>query len=105
MNDIQIFNYNNKMIRTVTLDNEPWWVLKDVCDVLKLSNPSKVAQRLDNDELTNFELRGESGVVNIINESGLYNVILRSDKPQAKPFRKWITNEVLPSLEKQVIIL
>lgn len=99
MNELQIFNYNGNEVRTVQIDGEPWWVLKDVCDVLELSNPSRVAERLEDDERSNFKL-GRQGEAIIINESGLYNVILRSDKPQAKPFRKWVTNEVLPSIRK-----
>lgn len=100
MNELQIFNYNGKEVRTVQLDGEPWWVLKDICDVLGLSNATKVASRLDKDEVTNFELGGQYGLANIINEAGLYRVILRSDKPEAKPFQKWVTNEVLPSIRK-----
>ena len=100
MNELKIFHYQDKQIRTVEKDGEPWWVLKDVCEVLEISNPTVTASRLDSDEVTKFDLGGLSGVTNIINESGLYNVILRSDKPQAKPFRKWVTNEVLPSIRK-----
>lgn len=99
MNKIKIWNYDNLEIRTIEKDGEPWWVLSDVCKVLGLSNPSKVAQRLDEDERSNFEL-GRQGTAIIINESGLYSVILRSDKPEAKPFRKWVTSEVLPSIRK-----
>ena len=100
MNDLQIFNYNGNEVRTVQKDGEPWWVLKDVCDVLDIKNSTDVAKRLDVDEVTRFNLGGLSGETNIINESGLYNVILRSDKPEAKPFRKWVTSEVLPSIRK-----
>lgn len=100
MNDLQIFNYNDKEIRTVKKDGDLWWVLKDVCDVLELSNPTMIAGRLDEDEVTKFDLGGLSGVSNIINESGLYNVILRSDKPEAKKFKRWVTHEVLPSIRK-----
>ena len=100
MNDIQIFNYNDKEIRTVKKDGDLWWVLKDVCEVLELSNPTMIAGRLDEDEVTKFDLGGLSGVSNIINESGLYNVILRSDKPEAKKFKRWVTHEVLPSIRK-----
>ena len=99
MNEIKIWNYDHSEIRTIEKDGEPWWVLSDVCKVLELSNPSKVAQRLDKDERSNFEL-GRQGTAIIINESGLYSVILRSDKPEAKPFRKWVTSEVLPSIRK-----
>ena len=99
MNELKIWNYNNSEVRTVTVNNEPWWVLTDVCKVLELSNATKVAQRLEEDERSNFKL-GRQGEATIINESGLYSVILRSDKPQAKPFRKWVTSEVLPSIRK-----
>lgn len=99
-NKLQQFNYNGTDIRTIQKDGEPWWVLKDVCSVLELSNPTIVASRLDEDEVTKFDLGGLSGETNIVNESGLYNVILRSDKPEAKRFKRWITHEVLPSIRK-----
>jgi anti-repressor protein len=73
--------------------------LKDVCEILGLSNPSIVADRLDADERAKFDL-GRQGETNIINESGLYNVIIRSDKPEAKNFKRWVTHEVLPSIRK-----
>ena len=88
-NEIQVWNYESSEIRTIQKDGEPWFVLADVCKVLELSNPSKVADRLEFDEKANFELGLRGGATNCINESGLYTVILRSDKPQAKPFRKW----------------
>lgn len=100
MNELQIFTYNGSEVRTVQKDGEPWWVLKDVCEVLEIKNTTDVAKRLDVDEVTRFNLGGLSGETNIINESGLYNVILRSDKPEAKPFRKWVTSEVLPAIRK-----
>ena len=100
MNELRIWNYNNSAeIRTVMIDNEPWFVLVDVCKVLELSNPTVVASRLEPDERSKFNL-GRQGETTVINESGLYSVILRSDKPQAKPFRKWVTAEVLPSIRK-----
>ena len=99
-NEIQVWNYESSEIRTIQKDGEPWFVLADVCKVLELSNPSKVADRLEFDEKANFELGLRGGATNCINESGLYTVILRSDKPQAKPFRKWVTSEVLPSIRK-----
>lgn len=99
MNDLTTWSYNNSEVRTVTIDNEPWWVLADVCKVLELTNPTMVAKKLDEDERSKFDL-GRQGEAVIINESGLYNVILRSDKPQAKPFRKWVTSEVLPAIRK-----
>ena len=73
-------NYKGKEIRTVEKDSTTWWVLKDVCNVLGLSNLTMIADRLDEDEVTKFDLGGKSGISNIVNKSGLYNVILRSDK-------------------------
>lgn len=103
MNDIQIFQYQGKPVRTVQKDGEPWWVLKDVCEVLELSTPARVSERLDGDEVSQTHIIdsiGRQQETTIINESGLYNVILRSDKPQAKPFRRWVTGEVLPAIRK-----
>lgn len=100
MNEIKIYNYEEREIRTVEKDGGLWWVLKDVCDALGLSNPTMIAARLDDDEVTKFDLGGLSGLSNIINESGLYNVILRSDKPEAKRFKRWVTHEVLPTIRK-----
>lgn len=100
---MQTFNYDNNQVRTVLQDGEPWFVLKDVCKVLNLSTPKRVAERLDNDEVSLTHLIdaiGRSQKTTIINESGLYGVILRSDKPQAKPFRRWVTHEVLPAIRK-----
>lgn len=101
MNNIQIFNNENfGKIRVVLVNNEPWWVLKDVCDILGLSNPSVVLSRLDSDEWAKFDLGHPASQTNIVNESGLYSVIIRSDKPKAHEFKRWITHEVLPSLRK-----
>ena len=96
MNELQIFSYNGNEVRTIQKDGEPWWVLKDVCNVLDLSDTNKTAERLDVDELTRikFVTGGQNREMLCINESGLYNVILRSDKPEAKPFRKWVTSGI-----------
>lgn len=101
--NLQTWSYENSEIRTVEKDGEPWWVLSDVCKVLELSSPHKVADRLEADERNQIPVidsLGRSQNTTVINESGLYAVILRSDKPQAKPFRRWITSEVLPSIRK-----
>ena len=102
MADIQVFTYNSNEVRTVEMKGEPWFVLKDVCEVLGIGTPAKVAERLDEDEKGMSQIHTPGGLqnVSIISESGLYNVILRSDKPEAKPFRKWVTSEVLPSIRK-----
>lgn len=104
MNKVTIFKYEeSKLVRTMNVSGEPWFVLKDVCDVLGLSTPARVAERLDSDEVSQAHLidsMGRSQEMTIISESSLYNVILRSDKPEAKPFRKWVTSVVLPSIRK-----
>lgn len=102
MNDLQIFNYNDQQVRTIQQNGEPWWVLADICGALGLKNPSKVATRLDEDEkgiTKSYTLGGEQQMT-IINEPGLYSVILRSSKPEAKTFKRWITHEVIPSIRK-----
>lgn len=102
MNELRAFNYGETTVRTTEINGEPWFVLKDVCEVLGLSDTNRTAERLDADELTRIKLvsGGQAREMIAINESGLYNVILRSDKPEAKPFRKWVTSEVLPSIRK-----
>lgn len=102
MSNIQIFNYQSNEVRTVDVDGEAWFVLKDVCEVLHLGTTAKVAERLDDDEkgMNQIHTPGGTQNVTVVNESGLYHVILRSDKPEAAPFRKWVTSEVLPSIRK-----
>ena len=103
MNAMQAFNYEGNEVRTVMKDGEPWWVLADVCQVLGIQNNRNAARRLDDDEKNTVHLadgiRGNPNMT-IINESGLYKVILRSDKPEAKKFTRWVTHEVLPTLRK-----
>lgn len=100
--NLQTWSYGNSEIRTIQKDGEPWWVLSDVCKVLELTTPARVAGRLEDDEkgVSLIHTLGGKQNVTVINESGLYAVILRSDKPQAKPFRRWVTSEVLPSIRK-----
>ena len=102
MADIQVFTYQSSEVRTVELNGEPWFVLKDVCEVLGISKYRDVAERLDDDERApvRVDTLGGAQEMTAVNESGLYNVILRSDKPEAKPFRKWVTGTVLPSIRK-----
>jgi len=99
-NQIQIFNFNSSAVRVIEKDGHPWWVAKDVCEVLDLSNPTVALQRLDNDEVAKFNLGGLHGEANIVNEFGLYSLILGSRKPDAKQFKRWITHEVIPSIRK-----
>lgn len=102
MNEMQTFVYSGAEVRTVQKDGTPWFVLKDVCGVLGVGNVSDVYARLDTDEkgVGQIDTLGGRQSMNIISESGLYNVILRSDKPEAKPFRKWVTAEVLPAIRR-----
>ncbi len=103
MNDLQIFNYESNEVRTIMRYGEPWFCLADVCQVLGLAEPHRVATRIDEDERTQMTVTDSIGRKQktwFINESGLYTVILRSDKPEANPFRKWVTSEVLPAIRK-----
>ena len=102
MANIQVFEYQNNKVRTVDVDGEAWFVLKDVCAVLGISNNRMAADRLDDDEkgVSLIDTLGGKQEMVIVNESGLYHVILRSDKPEAAPFRRWVTNDVLPAIRK-----
>lgn len=102
MNDLKIYNYQENEVRTVIKDGEPWWVLKDVCRVLNIVNTRNVSTRLDEDEkgVHQMDTLGGTQELTIINETGLYSVILRSEKPEAKDFKRWVTHEVLPSIRK-----
>lgn len=98
------FSFENFSVRAINRNGDIWFVAADVCAVLDIKNPSDATKALDDDEYTSFNL-GYSGTrgnpnVNIINESGLYALILRSRKPEAKRFRKWVTSEVLPAIRK-----
>ena len=104
MNDITIFNHLGNDIRVMT-DNqgEPLFVLKDICDVLEIGNPSDVARRLDGDGVDTIEVidnLGRKQKTNAVTEAGLYEVIFMSRKPEAKAFKRWVTSEVLPSIRK-----
>ena len=96
------FNASNQNIRVQMKDDEPWFVAKDVCDALEIENNRNATARLDDDEKGVSIVRTSSGdqQMTIVNESGLYNLIFQSRKPEAKAFRKWVTSEVLPTLRK-----
>lgn len=100
-NSIEVFeNPIFGQIRMTMVDDEPMFCLVDVCRALEIKNATDVAKRLDEDELTRLNLGGRAGESNFITESGLYAVIVRSDKPNAKKFRKWVTSDVLPTIRK-----
>jgi prophage antirepressor-like protein len=98
-NNLQIFNYNTNQIRTIQKDGEPWFVATDVCQTLDIRNATQTVCRLEKDERSMFNI-GRQGEVHIVNEYGLYNLILGSRKEEAKQFKRWITHEVLPSIRK-----
>lgn len=98
-NEIQMFNFNGNDIRVIDKDGQPWWIAKDVCDILELSNPTVAIAELEEDERAKYSL-GRQGEANIINEPGLYSLVLRSRKPEAKAFKRWITHEVIPAIRK-----
>lgn len=105
MSALQIFSFEGAEVRTVLVDGEPWWVAADVCAVLEIANVSQAVSYLDEDEkeqvspnLISNEVGGRDPW--IISEPGLYSLILRSRKPQARPFKRWITHEVIPAIRK-----
>ena len=103
MNELQVFEYRQTMdVRMVMQGDEPWWVLADVCRALGLERTDSVARRLDPDEKGTHLVSTPGGPqeMTIINESGLYMVIFRSDKPEAKAFKRWVTHEVLPIIRR-----
>ena len=104
MNDITIFNHLDNDIRVTTNEQgEPLFVLKDICDALDLGNNREVARRLDEDGVSSTDIidnLGRNQKTNVVTEAGLYEVIFMSRKPEAKAFRRWVTNEVLPSIRK-----
>ena len=106
MNDLQIFNYEGASVRVIDRDGEPWFVGKNVAEVLGYSNPSKALidhvdeeDKLNNESLSSLGQRGGW----LINESGLYSLILSSRLPSARQFKRWVTSEVLPSIRKHGI--
>ena len=106
-NSLQVFNYNNNEIRVIEREGEPWFVAKDVCDVLELTNSREAIKALDDDEKMTVRIsdshsgqRGGAQYLNVINEPGLYALTFRSNKPEAKKFSKWVRAEVLPTLRK-----
>ena len=107
MNEIQVFDYNSQQVRTVEKNGEVWFVAKDVCDVLGLSNARKAVRSLDDDERGSVTLsygtspKGGNPNVNIISEFGCYRLMMRSNKEEAKKFQRWLAHEVLPEIRRR----
>lgn len=104
MNELQTFNFEENKVRSLLIDNEPWFVGKDVADILGYQNGSRdINRHVDEEDRQNYQ-NGTSEINNrgmtIINESGLYSLVLSSKLPSAKKFKRWVTSEVLPALRK-----
>lgn len=102
MNALNLYNYNNNPVRLVTESDNVWFVAKDVCDVLGLGNPAMAVNGLDDDEkgIKVVDTLGGPQDMLVVTEGGLYTLVIRSNKLEAKTFRKWVTSEVLPTIRK-----
>jgi prophage antirepressor-like protein len=97
-----LFNYQGQQVRTLVKDGEPWFVAKDVCDILEITNSRDAVSRLDEDErdVVLTDTLGGQQNMQAVNEPGIYSLILGSRKPEAKAFKRWITHEVIPTIRK-----
>lgn len=102
MTDLMPFTYEGATVRTVMIDGEPWFVLADLCTVLDIAAVGRAAARLDEGVRRTHTLQTPGGAqpMTVVSESGMYEVVIRSDKPKAIPFRRWVTGEVLPTIRK-----
>lgn len=103
MSDLTLFLYGSSNVRSVLVDGEPWFVAGDVCAVLGIVNVSDALSRIDPVSIGQTDVPNANGRLrstNVVDESGLYELIIRSDKPDAVPFRRWITREVLPAIRR-----
>lgn len=108
MTSLTQFAFNSQQVRIVSINNEPWFVASDVCDILEIRNVSQALSRLDSDEIMSLDresiitLNDDPNTVRLsaISESGLYSLTLSSRKPQAKDFKRWVTREILPTIRK-----
>lgn len=98
----QVFQYEDKPVRTVLVGGEPWFVAKDVCDILEIANSRDAVGRLDEDEkgVVSTDTPGGRQEMAAVNEPGLYNLVMGSRKPEAKMFQRWVRHEVLPAIRK-----
>ena len=103
MNNLQVFNFDKNVVRTMLINGNPYFVLKDVCEVLDLEQVSRVKSRLKEDGVTTSKVidnLGREQVATVINESNLYKTIFQSRKVEAERFQDWVTEEVLPTIRK-----
>jgi prophage antirepressor-like protein len=102
MNELQIFQKDNFHVRAIEKDGEPWFIAKDACETLEISNSRDAVSRLDEDEkgVVLTDTPGGKQQLTIVSEPGLYSLVLGSRKPEAKAFKRWITHEVIPAIRK-----
>lgn len=102
MSALEVFQYADRQVRTISVDGELWFVLADICGVLGIANAGNVAARLDEADIRQTDIRsgGQNRSLTIVSESGMYEVVIRSDKPEARQFRWWVTHEVVPSIRR-----
>ena len=96
------FQFQDREVRVVDVDGEPWFVLSDLCRILDIANPRNVAARLADDMkgVRPVDTLGGAQQMTTVSEAGMYSVVMRSDKPQSEPFRRWVTSEVLPAIRQ-----
>ena len=102
-NALETIVYQEKPVRMQVIDGQPWFVAKDICDILGITNVSQALTSIDIDEkkdITTNDAVGRNQAVRGVNESGMYALIFQSRKPAARGFRKWVTSEVLPSIRR-----
>lgn len=102
MSNLAVFEFNSKQVRIIEVDQEPWFVAKDICEILEIGNVSMACERLKEYEkqISAMLISGQNRDALLISESGLYRLVLTSRKPQAEPFQDWVVQEVLPSIRK-----
>lgn len=102
MNDLTIFNYGAAQVRTVIINEEPWFVAADVCKILGIKRTAVAMDRIPDSQkdVCLADTPGGTQRMSIVSEAGLYRLIMRSDSPDAEPFIAWVTEEVLPQIRK-----
>ncbi|CAK1237775.1 hypothetical protein R53653_IHELHDKM_01044 [Fructobacillus cardui] len=105
MSEVSTFNFENNNVRTMMIGSEPWFVAKDIADILGYSDTQAMTRRLDSDDFMTDKLSGMNMKSTLINESGMYGAVLGSNKPEAKKFKHWVTSEVLPSVRKHGVYM
>lgn len=103
MNEIKVFNFEQQQVRTTTINNDPYFCLKDVCEILEIKNQNDTLTRLKEKGVAITDTLTNGGIqkMNFINEGNLYRVIFQSRKDQAIKFQDWVTDEVLPTIEQE----